>query len=241
MKIVLPSLNEATLAFQLLNPIENLHVWIKDTDGRFVIVNTLFSKRFGYNQASQLIGKTDHDLAPPHLSNHYIEDDQKVLQGAVITHQLELMVRSNENASWFRTSKWPIFDLNDNIIGTYGISKQLSLPRSSAAPVRELNIPIEYIQQNYSESISIEKLAEASHVSVSTLERRFKKHLSKTPLQYLVEIRLENARVMIFETEKNLANIAQESGFVDNSHFTRTYKKHFHISPSEDRKLNRAR
>jgi len=237
-KIILPSLKSAGNAFQLLMPIENLHVWIKDPEGTFVISNDMFSERFGFTDASQILGKSDHDLAPPHLANRYIEDDLQVLQGAVITNRLELIVCNNDNASWFRTSKWPIYNEEGKIIGTYGISKQLDLTRTQSTPIKVLNTPMEYIRQNFAESISIEKLAQACHVSLSTLERRFKKHLSKTPLQYLMEVRLDNARVMIFESGMTLSNIAQETGFVDNSHFTRAYKKRFSLSPSEDRKLN---
>lgn len=237
-KIVLPSLDTANAAFQLLKPIEDIHAWVKGVDGKFVIANDLFSERFGFSDAKLLIGMSDLDLAPPYLANRYIEDDQQVLKGSVISGRLELIVCDGDNASWFRTSKWPIYNPQDEIIGSYGISKQLNQPRSCSTPIRELNTPIEYIQQNYSESISIEKLAEACHVSLSTLERRFKRNLSKTPLQYLMEVRLDNARIMIFDTKKSLSNIAQETGFVDNSHFTRAYKKRFSLSPSQDRKLN---
>ena len=234
-KISFPSLEATRTAFQLLTPIESLHAWIKGTNGKFVIANELFSERFGFTNAKQLIGLSDIDLAPPHLANRYIEDDHKVLQGAIITDRLELILGKNENASWFRTSKWPIYNLNGQIIGSYGISRQLNPTQPRSTPIRELNTPIEYIRQNFSESISIEKLAEACHVSISTLERRFKKHLAKTPLQYLMEIRLENARIMVHETKKSLAIVAQETGFVDNSHFTHAYKKRFSITPSEDR------
>lgn len=238
-KITLPCLEDAHMAFQLLKPIENIHAWVKGLDGRFVITNSLFSERFGFADADKLIGLTDHDLAPHYLARRYIEDDQQVLQGVVISDRLELIVCNDKSASWFRTSKWPIYNPDGDVIGSYGISTQLSQPRSSAMPIRELNTPIEYIKQNYAENISIEELAEACHVSISTLERRFKKNLSKTPLQYLMEVRLDNARIMIFDSDKNLSTIAQETGFVDNSHFTRAYKKRFSISPSEDRKLNK--
>jgi len=235
-KITLASLKEIETVFQFLNPLENLLAWVKDCEGKFVSANKLFSERLVLTNSCKLTDLTDHDLAPSHLANRYIKDDQHVLQGSTITDRLELIVSNNGSASWFRTSKHPIYNYAGNIIGIYGFSKQLSSPLSQAKPIRELSMPIEYIQQNYSEKISIEKLAEACHLSVSTLERRFKKHMAQTPLQYIMEIRLNNARVLITESEKSMATIAQETGFVDNSHFTRAYKKRFHISPSEDRK-----
>ncbi len=235
-KIILASLKEIDTVFQFLNPLEHLHAWVKDSDGKFVAANNLFTERHGFRDKGKLIGLTDHNLAPPHLANRYIKDDQRVLEGVTINDRLELIASNSGNASWFRTSKRPIYNHAGDIIGTYGFSKQLSLPISDSRPIRELTMPIEYIQQNYSEKISIEKLAQACHLSVSTLERRFRKHMSKTPLQYIMEVRLNNARVLISESDKSMANIAQETGFVDNSHFTRAYKKRFDISPSEDRK-----
>jgi len=235
-KITFPSLEAASSAFQLLTPIENLHAWIKDLNGQFVFTNELLAKRFGFKTASELVGLSDHDLAPPYLANRYVEDDQQVLQGTLISDQLELIAHNETNSSWFRTSKWPIFNPQGKIIGSYGVSKKIDLSDSQATPFHELNVPIEYIQQKYSESISIEKLAQACHASISTLERRFKKYLSKTPLQYIMEVRLDNARMMVIDSSAKMSNIAQETGFVDNSHFTRAYKKRFNISPSADRR-----
>lgn len=235
-KITFPNLEVASSAFQLLMPIENLHAWLKDLNGQFVFTSDLFAQRFGFDAASKLVGLSDHDLAPPYLANRYIEDDQQVLQGNLITDQLELLAHNEKNASWFRTSKWPVYNLQGEIIGSYGVSKKIDLSDSQATPFHELNVPIEYIQKKYSESISVEKLAQACHASISTLERRFKKHLSKTPLQYIMEVRLDNARMMVFDSSTKMSNIAQETGFVDNSHFTRAYKKRFNISPSADRR-----
>jgi len=238
-KITFPDLKAASAAFQLLVPIENLHAWVKDLNGHFVFTNDLLAKRFGFDTAQELVGLSDHDLAPPYLANRYVEDDQQVLQGDVIADQLELIAHNENISSWFRTSKWPIYNSQGKVIGSYGVSKKVDLSQTQATPFRELNVPIEYIKKNYSESISIEKLAQACHASISTLERRFKKHLAKTPLQYIMEVRLDNARMMVFDSGAKMSNIAQETGFVDNSHFTRAYKKRFNISPSADRKLKK--
>ncbi|OUS24567.1 hypothetical protein A9Q98_13500 [Thalassotalea sp. 42_200_T64] len=68
-----------------------------------------------------------------------------------------------------------------------------------------------------------------SYLSISALERRFKKHLGKTPRQYTIGVRLEHAKQLLLETNKSLAVIAQETGFCDQSHFTRAYKKLYQL------------
>jgi len=238
-KLVLTSLQQANHTFQFLNPIDDVHAWIKDCEGKFVLVNGRFSARFGFAQETDMVGLRDYDLAPDYLADRYIEDDQQVLEGVVITDRLELIVRTGEKASWFITSKWPIYDPAGNIIGSFGVSRHLNITHSSVIPFRDLDAPIDYIRQHYADVASVAQVATYCNVSVSTLERRFKKHLSKTPHQYINEVRLDHARMMVFETQKNLSQIAQETGFVDNSHFTRVYKARFKRLPSEERRVQR--
>jgi transcriptional regulator GlxA family with amidase domain len=71
---------------------------------------------------------------------------------------------------------------------------------------------------------------------VSALERRFKKHLKKTPHQYINEVRLDNARRLLRETDKPIGTIALETGFADHSHFTRAFTRRFGTAPSADRR-----
>lgn len=238
-KICLPSLEDAHIGFMLLSVLPDTHAWLKDVNGVFVYADPLFYRRFGFTQVEDLIGKNDYDLSPPHMAAEYVKDDQLVLTGQVVTDRLELINRYDEAASWFLTCKWPVYNPNNEIIGTFGSSRHLNKTDSVSSPFRDLNVPIEYIRRHFAGSITVEQVAASSHLSVSALERRFKKHLSKTPRQYITEMRLDHARHMLLETHKSLAVIAQETGFSDQSHFTRAYKKRFGLCPSHDRNRNR--
>ena len=99
-------------------------------------------------------------------------------------------------------------------------------------PYRELSTPIDYIQAHFADALSVDELASACNLSVSALERRFKKHLGKTPHQYIIEVRLDHARRLLLETEIPVGTIALETGFADHSHFTRAFRKHFGSAPS---------
>ena len=82
----------------------------------------------------------------------------------------------------------------------------------------------------------MESLASACNISVSALERRFKKHLKKTPRQYINEVRLDNARQMLLETEKSIGTIALETGFADHSHFSRAFAREYDMTPRDARR-----
>ncbi len=182
-----------------------------------------------------LLGKTDYDLAPEDMAQHYRGDDDRVLEGGIVNDRLELILEKSEAIEWFLTSKWPVYNQEDQIIGSFGISRHLNPSERKLVPFQELSSPIDYIQMHFAQHIAVEELANACNLSVSALERRFKKHLKKTPHQYINEVRLEHARRLVLETQKSIGAIALETGFADHSHFTRAFVKHFKQTPSSMR------
>ena len=180
------------------------------------------------------MGKTDYDLAPAALAAKYCSDDARVLMGNSVNERLELITAEGQAGDWFLTSKWPIYDLQGHVIGSFGISRHLNRTEGRAIPFRELRTPITYINQHFASNMSVESLAGACGISVSALERRFKKHLNRTPHQYIIDVRLDNARRMLRDTDKPIGTIALETGFSDHSHFTRAFSRKFGLAPSRD-------
>jgi len=133
------------------------------------------------------------------------------------------------------TAEWPIYNPRDEVIASFGISRHLNRTEGTAIPFRELRAPVDYICQHFASSISVESLAGACNISVSALERRFKKHLGKTPRQYINEVRLDNARQMLLETQKPIGTIALETGFADHSHFSRAFVRQYAMTPRDAR------
>lgn len=95
---------------------------------------------------------------------------------------------------------------------------------------------LEYVNNNYSENITLTTLREKFFVCNSTINRIFKNVIGKTFLQYLNDLRLENAKKMIENNSLNLslAKIAEINGFSAYSTFYREYVKKYHRSPKED-------
>ena len=234
-KLKYSSLDGAEQHFAMLDLIPDTHAWIKNAQGRFVYGNRLFFERFGFRSLQGLLGKCDYDIAPASLAEKYCSDDAQVLRGSVVKDRLELIIGDNQTGDWFLTSKWPIFNLRERIIGSFGISRHLNKTEGTAIPFRELRAPIDYICQHFGSKLSVDSLASACNVSVSALERRFKKHLNKTPHQYINEIRLENARQMLLDTDKPIGTIALETGFADHGHFTRAFTQKFGLTPRASR------
>ncbi|GMG87356.1 AraC family transcriptional regulator [Biformimicrobium ophioploci] len=220
----------------VLELIPGTHAWAKDREGRFVFGSRLFFERFGFASMEALLGKTDYDLAPAEMVQSYRVDDELVLGGGVITDRLELILSGPETVGWFLTSKWPIYDPQGQVIGTFGISRSIDESETSALSYQDLRVPINYIGEHFASNISVAAIASACNISVSALERRFRKHLKKTPRQYINEVRLEHARSLLLKTRKSVGTIALETGFSDHSHFTRAFTKYFGLSPRDARR-----
>lgn len=84
---------------------------------------------------------------------------------------------------------------------------------------------VQYINQNYSDcTLSNIKLSEYLGISEIYLRKLFETHLATTPKQYIINIRIQNAKRLIAETNYKISDIAEMCGFTNAYHFSRTFK-----------------
>jgi YesN/AraC family two-component response regulator len=89
-------------------------------------------------------------------------------------------------------------------------------------------------------TLSLKELSESLHVHPSYLSREFSKYFDDLSFgDYIRKMRIEKAIVLLNDQEKTLAEIAYLTGFSDQSHFTRIFKKYTGKIPSEYRKTFR--
>jgi len=107
----------------------------------------------------------------------------------------------------------------------------------------ELNSPgngifpaLSYINTNFSEDISLEKISKKCGYSSSYLCRIFKQETQLTPMQYLNKIRLESACRLLVSTGMSAIEICGECGFGSVRNFNREFKKKYGVTPIEYRK-----
>lgn len=92
-----------------------------------------------------------------------------------------------------------------------------------------------YISVNYNQ-VSLRQTAEFFHFSEAYLSRMLKKYTSRTFVQIITELQMKHGKELLEEGKLNLAQISQEVGCFDASHFTKKFKKQFGMSPEEYRK-----
>lgn len=94
----------------------------------------------------------------------------------------------------------------------------------------------EWLENHFTEKVTIPRLADVSGLGERTFTRRFKKATGDTPREYCRMMRLEAARKMLETTNETVYNITINTGYDDISSFRRLFKKHTGLSPSAYRK-----
>lgn len=95
----------------------------------------------------------------------------------------------------------------------------------------------EYISGNYSEKNDLDDLSKTFFISKSYLLRQFQRYIGCTPLEYLMQTRIIEAKKLLRTTNLSVKYISEKTGFNDVSYFVRVFRKRENITPLQYRKL----
>jgi AraC family transcriptional regulator len=107
--------------------------------------------------------------------------------------------------------------------------------RSSARP-RWLGLLLDYLDDTFEQEWSLQNIAAEMGVHPVYLCRTFSEHFDCTLGEYIRKQRVLRGWLLLAIGDSTLAEIASQSGFADQSHFTRAFKNHFGITPGESRR-----
>lgn len=94
-----------------------------------------------------------------------------------------------------------------------------------------------YIREHFAEQISLEEIAERTQFSPAYFSKLFKAQVSVGFNEYLTQVRIEEAKRLLLESNHSMKEIAHLVGYADDKHFLKTFKKMVGISPKDYRKL----
>ncbi len=219
----------------LWNMMPDVAFWVKDGGGRFIWVNDTLCNQAQLSRAD-LIGKRDVDCFPNELANNYMHDDAVILEGgAPILNKLELVMTPEGCVEWRQTTKYPVLNKENDVLGTQGISRKMEsdvpLPQEYAA----LGHIIEHASENLAKKVTVKDLAREAHLSVSTLERYFRSHFRLSPNELLRKVRMNRAYLLLSSSALNVSEIAGECGYESLSSFSRAFRLYSGKTPVEYR------
>ncbi len=101
---------------------------------------------------------------------------------------------------------------------------------------RKIKEMLVYIHEHFSESISVEQIANAAHVSKRVCFRLFQENLHMTPVEYMRSYRLRKACQMLSGSREPVTQIAYACGLGSSSYFGKVFREQFGCTPAEYRK-----
>ena len=95
----------------------------------------------------------------------------------------------------------------------------------------------QYINKNYNTPLSLEDVSSLVGFNPAYFSFLFKKETGKNFMKYVIEVRMQNAKQLLIQTNNDIADIAMEVGYTDLKYFSKLFKKETGLNPSQYRKL----
>ncbi|MDC0088279.1 AraC family transcriptional regulator [Akkermansiaceae bacterium] len=232
------ALEPGQITTTLMDMLSDTLVYVKNLESEYVYVNTAFTKTLQI-KASDIIGKSDVDLFGKELASHYIQDDKKVMTSEKgLTGKAELVTYRPAVVKWYITSKIPLYNKKKEVVGLAGLSRPSAAHQQvvSNSPMDSLGRAVNFIYENKKELITVDMISEACGLSISTLERSFKKHISCSPGKFVTQVKVSNACELLAEPSYSINEVGYSLGYSDPAVFTRVFKREMKITPSAYRK-----
>lgn len=124
----------------------------------------------------------------------------------------------------------------------YEVLSQLRLAENEPAfQTDPVSRAIRYMEAHYTEAFELRDLAELLSCSPRQLQRLFKEQLEMGPMEYLIQVRLEQAERLLVNTRATVKEIAEAVGYADFYYFSKAFKKQYGVSPMHYRRNRRIR
>lgn len=221
----------------LFDYLPDVYMFVKDRRGRFVKCNAAFARLVHATCEEEVLGTRDEDFFPRHLVENYMRDDNAVMSsGTPMIDKVELVRNPDGSINWYNTSKVPVRNRAGAVIGIAGVTRDLKKMGSRNMRFLALAPVVETILSDYGQPLSVSSLAAKASLSISQFDRQFKKKFQTTPRKYIMNVRINAACELLVSTDLPISEIALETGFCDQSHFTNRFVQSKGMPPSHYRK-----
>ena len=151
-----------------------------------------------------------------------------------LAHDLTRTNVENKNTSAMRSDGTALLMLADLIryFSVYSLPGTTTGTGQSNDILRKI---ISYVNEHYTEKLSLEEVANQVGFSREYFCRFFKQHMGITFLRYLNEVRISHAGRILMNTDKSISEVMQESGFTNQTIFNRLFKEIYGMTPRQAR------
>ncbi len=135
-------------------------IYFKDLNSAFILNSKAHAMQFGVESPEQLIGKNDADFYPPYFANRALEDEQEIMRtGKPILGRIEKLEKDDGEVVWFSASKYPLYDDNGVIAGTWGTSRNITALKQAEQELERVNAQLAAANAKLKELAIIDELS----------------------------------------------------------------------------------
>ncbi len=217
---------------ELMMALPNICVYVKDTQSRYVVTNDRHRGNYDHISQEILTGHKASDYFPALLAEAYEVNDRRVFEdGETIRNEMWLVPTIRGTPGWFLSNKSPLSNHQGEIIGLLGLMYPIATPEDQLTYFGELQRVLAYLETHFVDEISAIELAKIAGLSLPHFNRRFRKLLRLSPMEYVHSLRIQEAQRQLTTSTRSIGEISAGIGFYDQSHFTKRFKKSIGMTP----------
>jgi PAS domain S-box-containing protein len=113
-------------------------IYFKDAESRFLRINRAFAQRVGLRDPAEAVGKTDYDLfARDHADAAWRDEQEIIRSGRPVLNLEERETWTDRPSAWVSTTKMPLRDAVGRVVGTFGISRDITERKEAQLALQE--------------------------------------------------------------------------------------------------------
>ena len=223
----------------LFDAIPDTVFFVKDRAGRYTAVNRTLVERTGCASKADLIGRTDEEVFSGELGRRIAEqDDATTRNGRTLVAVLELHLHPNGSEGWCLTWKAPMRDAKGEIVGLFGMSRDVQSAGYSLDETRALSDALDHARRHLHTALRVSELAARAGLSSFRFGQRIRQLFGMSASQYLTRLRIDFARDRLRNSSASISEIAMDSGYADQTAFSRQFRRVCGVSPKRYRAMS---
>jgi PAS domain S-box-containing protein len=132
-----------------------IQIYFKDLESRFIRIDKGSAQSFGLSDPRMAIGKTDFDFFTHEHAQQAFDDEQNIIRTGQPVSKVEKETWTDHADTWVSTTKMPLYDKDHKIIGTFGISVDITENRKASQELKSKNRDLEKLNSEKDKLFSI--------------------------------------------------------------------------------------